>query len=333
MLTHFKRQLLPRMYSWVPLDWWHRLVDVELVLPHWHVASDEDIPHVGGLYRYRTLQEFKADLEFFLKSYRPVSVQDVINHLDGVSQLPKRCFLPTFDDGFREVHDVIAPLLQSKGVPAGFYLIANAIDNCELCYPQKKSLLIRAVEAQSGTAAEKETSVILQRENIRGTSMASQIAGIHYRQQGILDELAGVLGCDFPAYVRSVRPYMTAKQVGELRGIGFAIGAHSLDHPIYSDLSLDEQLYQTKQSMHLLSLRFGYKCETFAFPYRDVKLSSEFFTQAFDICHLKLSFTLDGMNRHFFPRNLNRFSMERTNLPAEQIVARQFARALVCRTS
>jgi peptidoglycan/xylan/chitin deacetylase (PgdA/CDA1 family) len=329
MLTSVKSRRIPQICSWVPLNLWHRLVRVELLVPHWHVASDEELPHISGLYQYRTLGQFTADLEFFLENYRPVSLEDVIDHLDGVRALPKRCFLPTFDDGFREVHDLLAPLLHRRGVPAAFFLITSVVDNRELCYPQKKSLLLHALSSQRASTAERELSRLLTRAGIPGSNLRDRIRSIYYRQRHLLDELAPFLGCDFSGYVRSVRPYLTSPQVQDLRRMGFALGAHSVDHPLYSELTVEEQVSQTERSLSWLSERFRCACQAFAFPYQDAGISPEFFSQAFESASLKVSFGIGGVRHRFFRRNLPRFSMERTDLPAGQILARQFGRALL----
>ena len=80
-------------------------------------------------------------MEFFLRSYTPVSLQDVIRHLDGARRLPKRCFLLTFDDGFPgEIHELSSRSFL-YGVPAVLFLTTCTVDNRELCYQQKISLL------------------------------------------------------------------------------------------------------------------------------------------------------------------------------------------------
>lgn len=329
MLARAKGQWFPRVCSWIPLTVWHQLVGVELLVPHWHVASDQDLPHISGTYRYRTLRQFAADLEFFLRYYIPVSLSDVIHHLDGVRQLPKRCFLPTFDDGFREIYEPVAPLLYRHGVSAVFFLIMSAIDNRELCYPQKKSLLLHALRLHGGPTTEREISQLLARAGIPGVSAAFQIRAIHYRHRHLLDDLAPLLQCDFSAYLRSVQPYLASPQVLDLMRRGFAVGAHSVDHPLYSELTLEEQLHQTRRSVAWLSQHFSYECQSFAFPYQDTGMSPDFFTLAFDAGSLKVSFGIGGLRPHFFRRNIPRFSMERTNLPASHIVSRQFGRALL----
>lgn len=307
------------------------MLDVELVIPHWHVVSDQELAHVSGLYKFRSIPQFKADLEFFLRYYTPVSLQDIIRHLDGNGRLPKRSFLLTFDDGFREIYDVVAPILYAQGVPAVFFLITSTIDNHELCYPHKKSLLIHALTALGDSPVKQNVSRILLNAGLTGPDIPSLIRNIYFRQRHVLDELETVIECDFAAYVSSVQPYLTSEQVRDLMKRGFDIGAHSVDHPLYSELSLADQMLQTLNSLSWLSDRYQYKCQAFAFPYKDDGIPPAFFQKAFSDGRLKVSFGIGGLHSHVFPRNLARFSMERTDLPAAQILGRQFGRTLLRR--
>ena len=332
MSNYLIKHVAPQICAMIPLRIWHRLFGIELVIPHWHVVSDQPLDHISGIYKFRTLRQFKADLEFFLRYYTPISLHDIINHLDGSRQLPKRCFLPTFDDGFREIYDVIAPILQAHGIPAVFFLITSVIDNRELCYPQKKSLLIRTLTSRRSSSVELEVSKRLTNAGIKGKDIISRIGNIYYVHRHILDELAPIVGCDFASYVTTVKPYVTSTQIRALIKNGFAIGAHTIDHPLYAELSIDEQVLQTKKSLKLLSELFQYECNAFAFPYTDAGISPEFFQKAFIGGDLNVTFGIGGIQRHCFPRNLPRFSMERTDRPAWQILARQFGRALLHRT-
>jgi peptidoglycan/xylan/chitin deacetylase (PgdA/CDA1 family) len=318
----------PRACSLVPLDLWHRLLGVELVVPFWHTVNDHDVPHVSGLLKFRTLAQFKSDLDFFLSHYTPVSLEDVINHLDGGVRLPQRSFLPTFDDGFREVYDLAAPILYSLGVPAAFFLNTSMIDNHQLGYLQKKSLAIRSLASSATRAVKGEISRRLDVAGIEGADLQSRIESIFYLQRNLLDELGLLLGIDYDEYAASVQPYLTSGQVINLMKKGFAIGAHGVDHALYSELSLEEQLSQTRESMDFLSNHFQYECRSFAFPYTDEGISVQFFRQAFFDGRLKVSFGTGGLGWHLFPRNLSRFTMERTDLPPEQILARRFGKAL-----
>jgi peptidoglycan/xylan/chitin deacetylase (PgdA/CDA1 family) len=324
MLKNLKQVWIPRICSGIPLDFWHRLLNVELVIPFYHVVSDQELPHVSWLYKFRNVLQFKADMEFFLRFYTPVSLQDVISHLDGDGKLPKRCFLPTFDDGFCEIYDVIAPILYAQGIPAVFFLTTSFIDNRELCYSQKKSLLIRALDFQRSSYVKQKVTTILIKAGAKGVDLASQIRTISYHQKQILDELGAILDCDFAQYVASAQPYLISEQIKDLIRQGFAIGAHSIDHPLYSELSLEEQLIQTHGSLSWLSNRFQYECQAFAFPFDDKGVCPEFFQKAFADGHLRVSFGIHSLHRHFFQRNLERFQMEKNYNSAKQILAHEF---------
>jgi len=320
-----------QVISWVPLPIWHHFLGIELIVPRYHVVGDREPAHVDGLSIFREERRFKEDLDFFLEKYVPVSLKDVIDCMEGIGHLPKRCFLVTFDDGFREAHDVIAPILVSKGIPAVFFLNPSVIDNRELLSEQKKCLLLRALRFRAHPRVSQRDSETLSCAGIGGTDLSARIRGIPYASRSLLDSLARELDCDFAAYADEVRPYITSAQTQHLIRQGFSIGAHSMDHPRYTELRLDEQLAETRESIRFFRERFNYECLTFSFPYWDTGVLPEFFREIYADGDLKVSFGSDGMHRHFFPRNLERLKMEYPGLAAPQILAREYCLALIRR--
>jgi len=313
----------------IPPGAWHRICGVNLVVPHWHIVGDAPIPHVSGLYRFRTLTEFTADVEFFLRHYRPVTEEEVIAHLHEGYPIPSRSVLLTFDDGFREMYDVVAPLLRAKGVPAVFFLIASAVDNQRLCHPQKASLLLNHLEGSQSAAVTQELHRLLTEAGVPlDVSLPGRIRSVTWQQRGVLDHLARVLGCDFDGYLQVHRPYVTTDQVRSLIRQGFSAGAHSVDHPDFRELSATEKAYQVLDSVRWVSETIGVDCRSFAFPYRDTGIPLTFFDEVFAKSGLKLSFGTGGILTHPFRFNLERFSMERTDLTARQVLGIQFARRL-----
>lgn len=324
-----KQHLGPLILSVLPPPAWHKLLDIHLVIPHWHIVGNQALPHICGLYQYRNEKQFTADIEYFLKYYKPISLQDLIQYLDGCGQLPKMCFLPTFDDGFKEVYEIIAPILIKNGVTGVFFLTSSAIDNKVLLYPQRKSLIIQKLSTCEHSNKVSEIHKILQQENIQGNEILSQISSVYYLKRHLLDKIGENLDLDFNEYVYNEKPYLTSVQVMSLLNKGFAIGAHSIDHPMYSELTIDEQLNHTFESMKQLDQMFGYRCNAFAFPYRDYDISETFFKRAFNEPQLKVTFGIGGLISLKHPRHIPRISLERTDMPAKYILARQFGRSLL----
>ena len=200
------------------------------IILYYHIVTDEDRLHVKHLYGYKGIRQFSDDLEFLLTRYSPVCLQDVIDWAKGGNRNLRNCFLLTFDDGFREVYDVIAPILTAKGIPATFFLPSAFLDNGELCYLHKKSLLLEGISGKISGASEKQIAQLLAEAGIYSCRAAEGIMEIDYGRRAHLDRIADVLMIDFREYLRREQPYVTSEQVRQLIARGFTIGAHSIDH-------------------------------------------------------------------------------------------------------
>ena len=84
----------------MPMEWVRPLSGVSLVVPFYHMVSDVHVPHVSNLYRFRTIAEFTSDVEFLARHFEPVTLNDIVDALNGTRTLSRCCFHLTFDDGF-----------------------------------------------------------------------------------------------------------------------------------------------------------------------------------------------------------------------------------------
>jgi peptidoglycan/xylan/chitin deacetylase (PgdA/CDA1 family) len=300
------------------------------VVPYYHMVSDDSVPHVSHLYRFRTISEFRSDLEFFLRRFEPVTLSDIVDALNGRRALGRSCFHLTFDDGFREMHDIVAPILQQAGVPATFFLNTAFLDGGGLAHHNALSILLDRLRSRQtclGGATLRRVESLLPAARSGCTTLQARILSIRYGQNTLVRSLAKTMDVDLDQYVRETQPYLSSGQIATLLDRGFSIGAHSHDHPLYADLSLPQQLAQTRMSMQLLDTRFSVRPKAFAFPHTDSGVGEAFFTAAFSEPLLDVSFGTAGLVSHFYRRNIERVSMEKTSAPAAQILARQFARA------
>ncbi|MGD0471017.1 MAG: polysaccharide deacetylase family protein [Terriglobales bacterium] len=321
--------LLLKGTEWIPMEWVRPLSGVALVVPFYHMVSEAHVPHVSNLYRFRTIAEFKADLEFFTRHFEPVTLQDIVDALDGNRSLPSSCFHLTFDDGFREMHDIVAPILQRAGIPATFFLATAFLDGGGLPHYNALSVLLDRVNLgaanRSGVLARLDS--ILPAATSRNATLRDRILSIGYGQRQLVQPLADALEIDLDEYVRERRPHLTTAEIATLVNLGFSIGSHSHDHPLYADLALSQQLAQTRASMQLLNAKFGASPKAFAFPHNDGGVKGEFFKTVFSESWLDVSFGTSGLVSHFHPRNIQRVSVEKTAAPVSRILARQFTRA------
>jgi len=297
----------------------------DCLLPYYHVVSDEWLPHVSPLYRFRSVRQFESDLEFLLRYYQPIGLGEFLAAATG-SALPKRSFLLTFDDGFREVHELIAPILRAKGIPAVFFLTTGALGNSLLCAHQKIALLLDRLAAGISATTCEELGRLLGRPGGSKEDVAGAVRTLGYEEATRLDQLATTMGVDFAGFLASTKPYVTDDQASSLLAQGFELGAHSIDHPLYSRLGLEEQLGQTLGSMANLQERLGLRRRVFAFPHSDDGVSAAFFTRLSAGGGMEATFGTSAPQFDRTPRHFQRFSMEKSGAPAAAILAHQAIR-------
>lgn len=320
--------LLSKGANWVPMEWVRPLSGVNLVLPFYHIVGDAYIPHVSNLYQFRTIAEFTADVEFFARHFEPVTLGDIVAALNGTRKLPRRCFHLTFDDGFREMHDVVAPILLRAGISGTFFLTTKFLDGGGLAHHNEISLLLDKIHAQPPSDAVVERlEPFLPAPQHGMTMLRERMLAIPYADNANVRSMAEILEVDIEGYVRRTQPHLSSEQVRAMIGQGFAIGGHSHDHPLYGKLTPAEQLNQTRTCMGILDEKFGLGPRAFAFPHNDDGVGREFFTELFSEGTLEVSFGTSGFVAHSHRRNLERASMEKTSAPADRILKRQFARA------
>jgi len=293
------------------------------------MVSDEEILHVKHLYGYKTIREFKEDMDFLLKNYAPMGLLEILNFIRAGRPLPERVFLLTFDDGFREMHDIVAPILLEKGIDATFFVNSAFTDNKQLCYLNKASLLAEQFQRSQSPSLVERLSGILHAIGIESDDIKSGILSIRYQQRDLLDEIANLMKIDFSDYLLTNKPYLTSSQINKLIESGFTIGAHSIDHPLFSTLSLADQLHQTIESVKFVRESFHLNYGVFAFPHSDYNVSHEFFTRLSNSGLVDLSFGTAGLVNDRVSNNLQRFSLEKPIDRAERIVAFQHARKLL----
>ena len=315
-----KKKIFYTLSSACPISLLQKAPASRLLLPYHHLVSDREVPHIRHLYPYKGTKAFEADLDYLLKHFRPASLQEVIGAVKEKRPLTGNSFLLTFDDGLREAAEIIAPVLKRKGVPGVFFLNSAFLDNRSLFYKLKISRAIEALRRQPpGPALSGALAQALQAAP--GEDAEAALRRVTWRNKELADKAGELLELDFNAYLRNERPFMTLDEAGELVKQGFSIGGHSIDHPYYKELSLEQQLEQTFGSVDFLAEHFGIGYRVFAFPHTDEGVSRTFFETALGgEKPLDLVFGTGNQQRDMLPGILHRFNCERPQIPIAESV-------------
>ena len=284
-----------------------------LLAPCYHIVSDGSPVHVRHLYRWRNVAAFGRELDRLLRHFRPLSLEEIGRRVSTGEPLPERSLFLSFDDGFREMSEVVAPLCREKGVPATFFLNTAFLDNRALGYRQKASLLIDAWQHRGEAirrTAQARLAARLEVPHQEACDWRRMVLSVKYRQRAVLDECAALLEVSFPDYLRSVQPYLSSEQVQGLLDAGFSIGGHSIDHPKYAELALVEQVAQTRGCMDELEQRFRLPVKAFAFPFVSDGVPDQFYREVFGGGVAELVFCIGQMPGWEGHRAVQRFGVE-----------------------
>ncbi len=304
-----KIKLISRFTPWMNLKWLIALSGQNSIIPFYHVVSNEQLPHIQHLYRYRNVAEFEKDLDKMLIQYNPLSLSEFLNQNKIARK--KRSMLLTFDDGLIECHRVIAPLLKKKGIPAVFFLNNHFIDNKGLFFRYKMSILVDRIHTNS-----EKISLVAKFLGIPDEKVFSTLKGISYSQLSIIDAVAEMLEVDYVEYMQTRPVYMSTDQVNELISWDFEIGGHSLDHPRYCDLNQEDMMHQTQHSMEDLTRRFNSRTTSFAFPFTSEHIPEIIIDELLSIKSLNLLLGTSGIKETLKAGFIQRIDMETFNLPA-----------------
>lgn len=323
-----RQKIITNIFYKIPFTILRKITQIKQIFPYYHLVSDDELLHVKHLYNFKSIKQFNDDIDFLTRRFRPIDLSDLLDSLENEHPLPRNSFLLTFDDGFREIYDNVAPILVARGIPATFFLNSDFIDNKNLFFRHKVSILVDYFDENQQQNFEKSIAKIYQNHKLKYHDIRSGLLSLKYNQKSIIDKVAELIGYDFNAYLLQNKPYLTSDQIKTLLKQGFTIGAHSIDHPDYALLTLQEQLFQTSESVKYITDKFSLEYRVFSFPHGDGYIPKKFFTDLYRCGDVDISFGNSGMVKDDFLRNIQRINFERS-LPADKILAYEFAKKII----
>lgn len=287
--------------------------DQRLIVPFYHLVTDSENTFANHLYTPRKVVDFKKDLEMLTLHYTPLLLKEFIALSKSEKKVSKNYFHLTFDDGLSNFYNVVAPILLELKIPATVFVNTDFVDNKALFYRYKASLLYQNYSASSPKGKRKFYNFF----NEEG-SVKSKLFDINYNNKGVLDDLAKAVDYDFEAFLIQKQPYLSTIQIQELIDMGFTIGAHSKNHPLYADIEFEEQIIQTEESIEWLVKTFNLDYKAFSFPHTDLEVSKKFFVTLAEEKKIDISFGTSGIKKDDFKTNFQRLFFEIGNQSAEK---------------
>lgn len=104
--------------------------------------KSSNYPNIKGL----EFDLFRQQLEFFRDNFQVVTMEQVIDSLDGNTSLPENAMLLTFDDGYSDHYRYVFPLLKEFGMQGSFFVPSGILKNHQVLDVNKIHFILASVE-------------------------------------------------------------------------------------------------------------------------------------------------------------------------------------------
>jgi len=304
-----------------------RWLNIPVVIPFYHaVLGDRWLPHHGQF--YRRSDDFAADLDFFLSHFNIIDLQKLLSYLDGDCALPPRALLLSFDDGLREVLEVVAPILKKKGIPAVFFLNNSIFTENKLLFPHLQNLMLHHVLDTKIRQDKRYNEVhdLLYSSGLWKGNLGGSIMALKSKQGALLEKIAEICQIDQNDYCIVHKPYLNGNDVSELIRQGFHIGSHGWNHTHLTEHDSATQVDHIISSAFDLCKRFCLPYRAFAFPYNDVGISKSVYSALFQSRDVHVTFGTSLMRADCHTRSIQRLSFEKSRVSGQRILIEGFSK-------
>ena len=241
-------------------------------------------PNIKGL----EVSGFKRQLEYFSKERSIVSTSDVLKAVEGDLSLPKNAVWLTFDDGYKDHFEYVAPLLEQYGFDGAFFPVSDCYTKNQILDVNKIQYILAVAETEDlllenlrdemfgegyGRSDWDNFWVSIDKSNRYDTEntiffkrMLQRELPIEQRQKIVSNLFERIVGRSEADLANEL--YMSESDLISLHRRGFTIGSHTASHQWLNSLSVDEQKNEIDNSLSALKkIRGGLDNWILCYPY------------------------------------------------------------------
>ena len=241
------------------------LTHSQVAIIMYHQVSSEEIPWLPGAVK---LDDFEREIAYLHKVAEIVPLHQLVDWIYQGKGISSKAVIITFDDGYKDNYTFAYPILRKYNAPATIFLTTGYIGRSEKFSRYK---LCFAIWNTSRTQLEVNGlgHYNLETPQKRLTVMRKIIIGLDKlpkRQKNLLiEKLLQVLRVDTPNKFEE-KLMLSWDEVLDMSKNGISFGAHTVMHPILTELPIEEAREEIVRSKKDIEKRLGAPCTLFAYP-------------------------------------------------------------------
>lgn len=220
-----------------------------------------------------TPEEFDWQMSFLREHMNPVSLAQVIDHLETGAPLPQRPVAVTFDDGFRDTWEYAFPALQRHRIAATVFVTTGYVDSRRPFWFELAAHLMMKIEPRAiAVTGNGSTHLPL------GPAPAQRrrsIRLLHAFLKSMSDERRETLMAEwserFAAHIDSAACEsswpLTWTQITQMAAAGIEIGSHTVTHPNLAQTTDEALAWELSESKRAIAERLQREPQVIAYPF------------------------------------------------------------------
>jgi peptidoglycan/xylan/chitin deacetylase (PgdA/CDA1 family) len=262
---------------------------MSLTIVTYHYVRDTAVTAFPGI-KALSVRDFLGQLDFLEQHYVLVAPARILATLAGGEPLPARAALLTFDDGFVDHCETVAPILTERGLQAFFFPAARPVSRRIVLLVHKLQFILAAVSDKPSLARRLDEWITANRTRCRLEAPDAYRARyarasrydppeVTYVKRTLQKELpagprAEIVDSWFRRFVTEDEGgfaetlYASRPQLAELIGEGMVLGSHGARHDWLDTLSSAAQAADIDESLDFLqSFGLPQRSWTMCYPY------------------------------------------------------------------
>jgi peptidoglycan/xylan/chitin deacetylase (PgdA/CDA1 family) len=213
-------------------------------------------------------RSFKKQMEYFYRNYEILPLDRLVQYIKQGKPLPEKAVVITFDDGYKDNYLYAYPILKKYHIPATIFLTTGHIGSRKLFWFDKVSYVIQLTTLNQ-LKSDELGSYPLGTEIDRFRASHIIIKRLkklpEERKKGLIKKLINTCQVDIPANLGK-EFLLSWNEIREMHDDGVAFGAHSVNHPILTNLPLEEAKREILRSKKDIEDKLGQPVTAFSYP-------------------------------------------------------------------
>jgi peptidoglycan/xylan/chitin deacetylase (PgdA/CDA1 family) len=212
--------------------------------------------------------DFEKQIRYLTKTHLFLSLSKLAEYLREDKNPDKNLAVITFDDGYKDNYNYAYPILKKYNIPATIFLVTGHIDSDKLFWFDKIKYLIWKTKLKKIKLDEIGNFSLKSRFDKLNTLylISEKFKNIPDNKKNyIIEELANIIKIEIPKSLGK-KLILSWEEVKEMSKGGIEFGAHTVTHPILTQISYDQAKFEIIQSKKTIEKKLGLSVNTFCYP-------------------------------------------------------------------